>query len=44
MYLTDAGGGGAIGRAVVRKLAREGARVAFIDLDDNGGNETMRYT
>lgn len=39
--VTGAGGGGQ-GRAVARRLAREGASVVVSDISENGGRETVR--
>jgi NAD(P)-dependent dehydrogenase (short-subunit alcohol dehydrogenase family) len=39
--VTGAGGGGQ-GRAVARRLAREGASVVVSDIDESGGRETLR--
>lgn len=39
--VTGAGGGGQ-GRAVARRLAREGASVVVSDIDNHGGRETLR--
>ena len=36
------GGAQGIGRAIVEKLAQEGARVSFLDLDEAGGTATAR--
>src|SRR6266850_7619697 len=36
------GGAQGIGRAIVEKLAQEGARVSFLDLDEAGGAATAR--
>jgi NAD(P)-dependent dehydrogenase (short-subunit alcohol dehydrogenase family) len=36
------GGARGIGRAIVEKLAQEGARVSFLDLDEAGGAATAR--
>src|SRR5262249_38786751 len=39
--VTGAGGGGA-GRAIARRVARDGARVVVSDIDKQGGVETVR--
>src|SRR5437773_900773 len=36
------GGARGIGRAIVEKFAEEGARVTFVDLDDDAGREVVR--
>ncbi|XP_029441044.1 estradiol 17-beta-dehydrogenase 8 [Rhinatrema bivittatum] len=36
------GGGSGIGRAVAQRLAREGAAVAVVDLNDSAANETVQ--
>jgi len=38
--ITGSGGGGS-GRAIARRLAREGAKVVVSDIDDEGGRETV---
>jgi len=38
--VTGAGGGGS-GRAIARRLARDGASVLASDIDEGGGHETM---
>src|SRR5437879_12291239 len=39
--VTGAGGGGS-GRAIARRLARDGALVVVSDIDERGGRETLR--
>src|SRR5437773_1930848 len=39
--VTGAGGGGS-GRAIARRLARDGASVVVSDINEGGGSETVR--
>src|SRR5207245_8683174 len=39
--VTGAGGGGS-GRAIAKRLARDGALVVVSDIDERGGRETLR--
>ena len=36
------GAGSGIGRAIAKLYAKEGARVVVTDIDEKGGNETVR--